>query len=303
MNNRCFRLVFLAALAVAVPAHACINGRATNQQGESVHPMNGSGYHLLSHLSTPTSKEHLIAPTRAIVAAVQKDPSFDNLNDLAAILIRHGRLPQAVRLLEFQERRYPGRYQTASNLGTAYELMGRNDEALTWISKGLKRNPGDHFGTEWLHVRILQAKLGPGVPSAPGRSILDLDFGNDAMPRRPAHLPVDKSGKPMSLLVVAQALRYQLFERISLVPAPDPLVAGLLLDWANLELMAGVVESADVLYDAALRYGSTERQTIALRKTQVEKSLARRWNATKPKEGSCELCAPAPQSAAMDKSS
>jgi len=45
------------------------------------------------------------------------------------------------------------------DLGTAYELAGKNEPALRWIREGLRRNPNSHKGTEWLHVKILEAKI------------------------------------------------------------------------------------------------------------------------------------------------
>jgi tetratricopeptide (TPR) repeat protein len=44
------------------------------------------------------------------------------------------------------EKKYPDRYQTATNLGTAYELVGQIDDALVWIEKGIKLNPSSHEG-------------------------------------------------------------------------------------------------------------------------------------------------------------
>jgi hypothetical protein len=281
-------LLFTALLAAALPATACINEKGTNRSAESIAPLLYAGQKLKPMLVTPTSKAHLTDVTEGVVRRARATPSFNNLNDLAATLIRHGRLPVAVRLLQFLERKYPGHYETAANIGTAYELMGRNKDALRWISECMKRNPMDHDGTEWLHAHILKAKLGQLPKSAPGRSILNLDFGNDPLPRRPAQLPTGNDGKPLILFDTAFALRYQLLERIGLVAAPDPIVAGLLLDWANFELLAGTVESADVLYDAALRYGSSEGPLIARRKQQVASILSK----PAQREGSCELCEP-----------
>ena len=112
------------------------------------------------------------------------------------------------------------------------------------------------------------------------------------MPRRPTGLPSGNTGKPLSLFALGNAVRYQLLERIEFVAAPDQTVAGLLLDWANLELLAGSVESADVLYDAAIRYGSNDARTIALRKTQVAKILAEAKTKHGRVGGRCELCEP-----------
>jgi tetratricopeptide (TPR) repeat protein len=214
------------------------------------------------------------------------------MNALAAALIRSGRPAEAVDQLLASERKYPGHFETASNLGTAYELMGRNEKALKWILEGVRRNPDDHFGTEWLHVHILKAKLGRLAKPAPGRSILDLNFGHEVMPLRPTRLPVGNAGKALSLFSVAYALRFQLIERTAFVAAPDPMVAGLLLDWANLELLAGALETADVLYDAAARYGSSEQRLIAMRKIQVAKILARTKVKSALLPGRCELCEP-----------
>ncbi|MES3023287.1 MAG: tetratricopeptide repeat protein [Pseudomonadota bacterium] len=291
MNSRSLRLVLIALLSVSLPVHACINESGTNSRGERIELSSHAGQNLKPHLVTATSKTWLIEWSRHTIDAARKDASFNNLNNLAAVLIRHGRLPEAVALLQFLERKYPGRYETASNVGTAYELMGRNEDALKWIQVGLERNPADHQGTEWLHVHILKAKLGRVAAPAPGRSILDLDFGNGATPSRPPRLPAGNAGKPLSLYELGQALRYQLLERIAFVAAPDPMVAGLLLDWANLELLAGTVESADVLYDAARRYGSKDA-TIAVRKTQVAKILTRAKARLWQGQGNCELCEP-----------
>lgn len=212
--------------------------------------------------------------------------------NLSAVLIRNGRFDDAVNLLQFLERKYPGRFQTASNIGTAFELLGKNEDALKWITEGLKRNPDDHRGTEWLHVQILKAKLGQLPKPAKGRSILNLDFGDEAMPRRPAPLPPGNDGKPTNLYGVGDAVRYQLLERIEFVDAPDPMVASLLLDWANLELLAGAVESADVLYDAALRFGSSDKRIIGIRKAEVAKILAHAKTRPPRAPVPCELCMP-----------
>ncbi len=285
-------MMLLATFSATLPASACINETATNNRGEQFNVDRYAGENLRLRLNTLKYKDFFIELSGEVVADAKKEPSFENLNNLAAVLIRHGRLPAAVKLLEFLERKYPGRYQTAANIGTAYELMGRNEDALKWIQEGIKRNAFDHHGTEWLHVHILKAKLGQIPKAAPGHSILGLDFGNAVMPGRPTGLPVGEDGKPRSLFSVGLALRYQLIERIEFIAAPDAMVAGLLLDWANLELLAGSVESAGVLYDTALRYGSAERQIIGLRKAQVGKILAQRKGKQISGEVQCELCEP-----------
>lgn len=85
--------------------------------------------------------------------------TFERWIDYTVALIRLGRTAEAITELQALEGVHPGRYETAANLGTACELAGKLEDALTWIQRGIERNPHSHGGTEWLHVAILRAKL------------------------------------------------------------------------------------------------------------------------------------------------
>ena len=277
--------------AQAGPGAACLNETGTNRLGQTVYPGDYVGENLRNALGKPYDKAELRTWARPIIAAAKQDPSYENLNDLAVVLVRYGNPRQAVDLLQFVERKSPGHFETAANLGTALEVAGRDADALRWIREGIRRNPKDHGGTEWLHVRILEAKLAmvSGRPTTGLDKVLGLDFGAAAMPRRPARLPLGNDGKPVSLFGLAIALRLQLWERMTLVSAPDPVVASLVFDWANLELDAGVVENSVVLFDFARAYGFPDRALLAARRTQAEQILA----AAKGKPsvpGKCEIC-------------
>jgi tetratricopeptide (TPR) repeat protein len=80
-------------------------------------------------------------------------------NDEAIRLILRGKAPEALALLEKVEAEHPGLYATAANLGTCFELLGEDEKALKWINEGLDRNPDSHMLAEWLHVRVLEAKI------------------------------------------------------------------------------------------------------------------------------------------------
>src|SRR5437868_417932 len=58
--------------------------------------------------------------------------SFPARNDYAVALIYLGRPLDAIPLLEALEKEKPGQYETAANLGTAFELADKNKEALHW---------------------------------------------------------------------------------------------------------------------------------------------------------------------------
>jgi tetratricopeptide (TPR) repeat protein len=291
--------MMLSALAamVSLPASACMNEMGTNNRGQLVgiaHMKEG----LYAELTTKMTLKDKIDIANAHIQSSKRKPSYETINDLAVSMIRFGRYESAIKYLSLIEKKSPGKYQTASNLGTAYELMGNNQEALRWIKLGIARNKDSHYGTEWLHVKILEAKLNKTAFSK--GSILQLDFGNQLTPKKPSNLPLGNDGKPVSLFNLAEALRYQMLERTEFVGTPDPIVAGLLYDWANLELAAGTMEPAVATYTAAMKYGyrdTTElnqRLAKAKRIMSVGNMKSKIYSTTGLSAGSdaCEICEP-----------
>lgn len=98
----------------------------------------------------------------SLISKYESDPashqSFAERNDYAAALLFALRYANAIPVLLQLELDFPGKYSTASNLGTAYELAGDDSNAALWIQRGIDRNAGSHQGTEWLHLAILDAK-------------------------------------------------------------------------------------------------------------------------------------------------
>lgn len=136
--------------------------------------------------------------------------AFSKRLDYSVALVRLGRYADAITQLVRLEAAYPGRYQTAANLGTAHELAGNLEEAVVWIARGIERNPAAHYGTEWLHLAILRAKL--KLRSEPGwlkeHSVLD---------------GIEAPGAE----AIVRAIDYQLGERLQFVDPPDAIVADL----------------------------------------------------------------------------
>jgi hypothetical protein len=285
------------ALAAALPAFACMNETGTNNKGQLVgidHMRDG----LHDELMTKMTMKEKILVANTYIENSKRNPSYDAINDLAVSMVRFGRYESAIKHLLLIEKKSPGRYKTASNLGTAYELMGNNSEALRWIKLGIVRNKDSHYGTEWLHVKILEAKLNKTVVGK--GSILQLNVGNELMPKKPTNLPLGNDGKPVSLFSLAEALRYQMLERTEFVSTPDPIVAGLLYDWANLELAAGTMEHAAAVYEAALKYGYPDKTELTTRFANAKRIMSvgnvksKFYSSTglSPDTTSCEICAP-----------
>jgi len=67
---------------------------------------------------------------------------LDYLSDKGQLLILLERYEEAIKLYLKIEKIEPNRYSTASNIGTAYELFGQNENALKWIKKAVEKQFG-----------------------------------------------------------------------------------------------------------------------------------------------------------------
>ncbi|MBI2512800.1 MAG: hypothetical protein HYV96_12550 [Opitutae bacterium] len=152
---------------------------------------------------------------REFEAAPAAERSYGARIDYAAALLFAGRFADAVPVLLAIEREHPGQYATASNLGTAYELIGDLDSAKLWIAKGIERNPGSHVGTEWLHLAILEAKQKLKTDPNWLRSHTVLEGVKDRT-----------RGE------IARALEYQLNERLYFIRRDDPVMCDLMFEAA-----------------------------------------------------------------------
>lgn len=191
--------------------------------------------------------EAALAPFALYAAEFEKarmsplNRSFARRIDYTVALIRLGRAAEAIVELEAIEQAFPGKYATAANLGTAYELVGKNAEALAWITRGIERNPGSHQGTEWLHVAILRAKLKLQADPAwlERHSVLD-----------------EAESRPAAEIVLA--IEYQLHERLVFVPPEDAVVCDLFYQAASRldATQPGTAERRADYLQASLRYGA-----------------------------------------------
>ncbi len=234
----------------AVDAFACANTvtAGTKHDGSvawnSGHPFRRYG-RLLGSL-----KQNLVPEGEKMERELQGKTGFKERNDYAVALMYLGRSNEAVALLQQLEAEKPGEYFVAANLGTAFELSGNNAEAMRWIREGIRRDATSHEGTEWLHVKILEAKIAQEKDPDyfKKHSVLDLD------PAKITSKVVidDHTFTPDDLL---KALHYQLIERMKFVKPPDAPVASLLFDYAAVEAATHTLETAKRLLEVSVLYG------------------------------------------------
>jgi tetratricopeptide (TPR) repeat protein len=274
--HRPLRIVTVAVLfAIAswsTPASACIWSYGIDLRGKKVQVEGLDGVDLEAALLDEKSHINWTEERRVYAARAAASSDYRVRNDYAVTLLHVGETDQAVRILRQLEKAAPRMYVTAVNLGTALEVAGQNGEALRWIREGIRRNSRAHGGTEWLHARILEAKL--ALTHDPRwlqvHSVLGVDFGPATVPRRPRNWPPDNSGRPATVEGVQNAIFYQLHERLQFVKPPDAVVANLFFDAGNIAMLTGTLETAQALYKHSVRFGSGNAALVQERLRHVE---------------------------------
>jgi hypothetical protein len=212
------------------------------------------------------------------------DPNLQHTNDLAVGRLLTGRYSEAISLLKEAEKRFPGHAIVAANLGTAYELSGNDAEGLRWIREGVRRDPQEHEGTEWLHVKILEAKiaLSRDPEWLKKNTVLGLNFGDAKVPVMPATLPRNEKGEARTPAEIGRAIWYQTEERRKFVSPPNAVMADLYAARGDLSYALGRPTSyAETIgypaadYEEALRYGAVRQALVQQRKHAFET----RWTA------------------------
>lgn len=229
------------------------------------------------------------AAVATVIADLEKKyaaaPSLENGNDLGVARLLTGRLDEAIELLRATETKFPGNARVAANLGTALELKGADEEALKWIREGAIRDANEHFGSEWLHARILEAKI--AFKQDPKwfekNRVLALDFGKGEVPVAPEILPIEK-GKLKGAEQLIQQIDYQLEERTKFVKPPDLFVGDLYASVGDLTIAGGLSAldtgildvRPDWYYEEALKYGAPHADLIRKRLARYQADLATR---------------------------
>lgn len=289
-------MAMLVAMACAPAAHACVNSIGTDHAGRRFHADWYIGEDMADPMAKQSQRDHLLSSASSIIDQARTQPDFGNLTNLGVLLVYQGQYTEAARLFLSIERLFPSRHETAANLGTALELMGQDQAALRWIRIGIARNQDEHLRTEWLHARILEAKL--ALAKNPGflkdYSVAGVRFATTVVPALPAELPAGNDGKPVKPWALNQALSYQLFERTQFVGPKDAVIANLLQDWATLNLAGGPIENADALYKLAVTYGASEDALMKERRAFIRRTLAKA-QANDPYEFQCAICEPLSQ--------
>ncbi|MBO9566178.1 MAG: hypothetical protein J7621_25615 [Niastella sp.] len=186
---------------------------------------------------------------------------YKSLSDYAAIELRIGDRKKAVEILEKLYTQYPNEYNIVANLGTGYELAGNDAKALELLRKAVAINPRSHYGSEWIHVRILEQKIGAKKYD----QIINLGIKDFSQ------WIIDKNyvfPQPADSLKIQIA--YQLHERIAFIAPPDDIIGQLVLDFADVVAKSESYDAAIPFYEYAGHYSASLQKVVEDRKVVLK---------------------------------
>jgi tetratricopeptide (TPR) repeat protein len=241
---------------------ACLNGETRLLKADIFLYEDRQGKVPYGHLFN--DRVHLEEAIHQLDSLYKVTRDLDYLSDKGLLLIVLERYDDAVKLYLQIEKLQANRYSTASNIGTAYELLGQNEKALKWIRKSVEIDPTSHKNSEWIHAKILEAKI-KGEQFYTTSFLLNTDFGSDKLPK-------SKMNKDQ-LQKMSEALYYQLNERVSFVQPKEKIVAQLLFDLGNIAFLLGNYQDALGDYEQAEKYGF--EGTLMKQRKQEARNLSR----------------------------
>ncbi|WP_343613367.1 tetratricopeptide repeat protein [Flavobacterium sp.] len=238
-----FKGFVIAFVLISFKSFACLNGESKQLKNGAYAYQDYDGINPQGHYFFKGDFQRLIIELDSLY---KKTRDLDYLSDKGYLLIVLGKYDEALKLYLNIEKIKPNRYSTASNLGTLYELIGENQKAYNWIKKSIEINPKSHEGSEWLHLKILEAKV-KNLKDVSGQFLINTNFGTSREPKtKLSQEEIDK---------LAHSIYFQVNERMSFIEPEDKIISILLFELGNLAELLGKNNSALETYRTARKYG------------------------------------------------
>jgi tetratricopeptide (TPR) repeat protein len=147
------KIIIIACLSFALKANSCLNIFAIDSTG---------AVHYLEHyffFEIEFSQEAIAGRMKKLEKEFKNNKySFQNISDYGSYLLMSGRFGEGLNIFRALSKKYPDVYEIRANTAVAYELNGNVDSALYWEKRAIDMNTGRHHYSEWIHLKILEAK-------------------------------------------------------------------------------------------------------------------------------------------------
>jgi tetratricopeptide (TPR) repeat protein len=253
-------LLLLISFTFTAPLQACLNEYRISAGGK-VTVADEYAYLPSGHIG-PESFAFYEDALKELDSLWHATHNVDHYSDYGVYLVYLGRYEEAKNVFIEIEKLHPGKYATAANLGTVFELLGENEKALQWIRKAVAIDPASHNHSEWIHVKILEGKVSDEKLTS--MFLLNTTFGEDSIPQ--------STLTETELKKLRDGLFYQLEERMSFIREPDPIVALLLFELGNIVAITDDLNSAMAIYERAEAYGF-ESQILTKRAAKFQQMI------------------------------
>jgi tetratricopeptide (TPR) repeat protein len=191
---------------------------------------------------------------------------YKTRSDIAFHLTRLGRYKEALIILRDLYKLFPNEYNIMSNLGTVYELNGIPDSALLILKKTVANFPNGHHGSEWFHLKVLEAKVQmTGKPNwLKENRVLNLGI------LKPSDKSTEMYRRNIELIF---QIKYQLAERIPFTQVPNLLLANVLNELGDILAIEYSISEAFIIYKMGLEYDPSDTYLIKPKVDKVTKTL------------------------------
>lgn len=234
--------LLLNILWLSVESKACLNEYNVNIKGET-----NEKYEGLPVFYRSFDREYSQFYVNLFDLSRKESFRYQDLSDVSYQLARLGEYKKSLELLIWLNHKFPGQYKIVANLGTLYELNGNVDSAYHYIQKGLELNPKSHFGSEWVHLAILRAKMQM-------RANPNWIFQNKVLHLNLQGNLEQYSKKYNSVMDTIHQISYQMKERIPFTKAPDLILANILCELGQILADHFSIENAYVAYRISQYY-------------------------------------------------
>ncbi len=271
------KLILLLLIFSSYNTYACLNLPITNPMTNYYENTGLNSVHI-PYGHTFKSDSFLLVQLKKINQDYVKNKNIDALITKGVLLILLKRYDEAIKLyIKLYKQIDYDNYSIASNLGTAYELIGDNKNAYKWMTRAIVADPSSHFNSEWIHINILNLKLNKN-PIITSNALIEVDFGL-------LDKPITSISKD-SLDELKRAIFFQLEERMSFIKPKDPIIAHLLFDLANINFLLNDSSSALQIYNLSKQYGFSnnliEKRIKAISEPQKITNESKITNKPKP---------------------